>query len=43
MPADVQFATFVAVFMETLEHGTERARAVCKGWVSHLWGEVEEV
>ena len=43
MPADVHFATFVPAFMETLEYGTEGARGVWKGRVSHLRGELEAV
>ena len=43
MPTNVRFATFVAAFMETLEYGMERAQAVCKGRVSHLHGELEQV
>ena len=43
MPADVNFTTFVAAFMETLEYGMGGAQAVCKGNVSHLRGELEAV
>ena len=43
MPVDFHFATFVAVFMETLEYGMEGAQAVCKNRMSNLRGELEAV
>ena len=43
MPAQAHFPTFVLKFMETLEFGMEGAQAVCKGWVSHLRGELAAV
>ena len=43
MRADAHFATFVAVFMETLEYGLEGAQSVYKNRVSDFRGELEAV
>ena len=43
MPAELQFATFVAAFLATLEYGMEGAQLVCKNRVGILREELERL
>ena len=43
IPAEINFATFVAAFMATLSIGMERAQAVCKKRMCVLQREVDEL
>ena len=43
MPGEIQFATFLAALMETLEYGMEGAPPVCKQRVATLRLELEQV
>ena len=43
MPAEVQFATFVAAFLATLEYGMEGAQELCKNRVHTVKEELEQM